>query len=325
MGRGGRDDGIGSRIWINDRSACHLAVMSEHQIVHFAAVDRPLNDDALEFMRGQSTRAEVTRRRFDNEYHYGDFRGDTLAMMRRGYDVHLHYANFGIRRLAFRLPHGPPAPPDVLSAYGDDSVFQWRPDTDGPGGILDFNPEGDADAYAEAFWDFDAIVEHLPTIRDGLIAGDLRPFYLMWHAFEAGWDDDAVEPPIEPPVPAGLDAIDDSLQTFAAFYELDPDRIAAAAEASPPLPAGTDRDAAIDAWLKRQRKSDLQSIVARVLGGEADAVRSELLATIRDTDPTTTWPTRPGQRTAGEIDARSETLSQQRQQTEAKAAAARRR
>ena len=160
--------------------------MSEHQIIHFAAVDRPLDDDALEFMRWQSSRAEVTRRRFDNEYHYGDFRGDTLAMMRRCYDVHLRYANFGIRRLAFRLPHGPPSPPDVLFAYGDDSVFRWRPDTDGPGGILDFNPEGDADAYEDGFWNIDALVEHLPTIRDGLIAGDLRPFYLMWQAFEAG-------------------------------------------------------------------------------------------------------------------------------------------
>lgn len=29
-------------------------------------------------------------------------------MMRRGYDVHLHYANFGVRKLMFRLPQGLP-------------------------------------------------------------------------------------------------------------------------------------------------------------------------------------------------------------------------
>jgi hypothetical protein len=40
--------------------------MSEYQFIHFLAVDRPLRDEQLEFMRRQSTRAEITRWEFAN-------------------------------------------------------------------------------------------------------------------------------------------------------------------------------------------------------------------------------------------------------------------
>ena len=74
--------------------------MSEHQIVIFRAIDRPVSDENLEYMKEQSSRADITPWSFENEYHYGDFRGDALEMLRRGYDLHLHYANFGIRKVA---------------------------------------------------------------------------------------------------------------------------------------------------------------------------------------------------------------------------------
>ena len=67
-------------------------------------------------MRQQSSRAEITPWSFDNEYHFGDFRGDALTMLRRGYDMHLHYANFGIRKLLIRLPHNLPIDNDGHSA-----------------------------------------------------------------------------------------------------------------------------------------------------------------------------------------------------------------
>lgn len=50
--------------------------MSEYQFVHFLAIDRPLNDEQLDFMQRQSSRAEITRWSFTNEYHYGDFHGN---------------------------------------------------------------------------------------------------------------------------------------------------------------------------------------------------------------------------------------------------------
>jgi hypothetical protein len=82
--------------------------MSEYQYVAFRAIDGPVSDKDLDFMRRQSSRAEITPWSFENEYHYGDFHGDELEMLRRGYDLHLHYANFGTRKLLIRLPHGLP-------------------------------------------------------------------------------------------------------------------------------------------------------------------------------------------------------------------------
>ena len=58
--------------------------MSEFQYIGFRAAEKPVRDQDLEYMRQQSSRAEITPWSFDNEYHYGDFRGDPLTMLRRG-------------------------------------------------------------------------------------------------------------------------------------------------------------------------------------------------------------------------------------------------
>ena len=84
--------------------------MSEYQYVGFRAIDGPVSVENLEFMKRQSSRAEVTSRSFDNEYHFGDFGGNAAEMLRRGYDVHLHFASYGVRKLMIRLPDGLPNP-----------------------------------------------------------------------------------------------------------------------------------------------------------------------------------------------------------------------
>ena len=85
--------------------------MSEYQYVAFRAIDKAVSEKNLAYMRRQSSRAEITPWSFENEYHYGDFHGNAVEMLRRGYDIHLHYANFGIRTLLVRLPSGFPDAP----------------------------------------------------------------------------------------------------------------------------------------------------------------------------------------------------------------------
>ena len=80
--------------------------MSEYQYIAFRAIDGPVTEENLAYMRRQSTRAEVTPWAFDNEYHFGDFGGNAAEMLRRGYDFHLHYADFGQRTIMIRLPNG---------------------------------------------------------------------------------------------------------------------------------------------------------------------------------------------------------------------------
>ncbi len=150
--------------------------MSEFQYIGFRAIDGPVTDDNLEFMRRQSSRAEITPWSFDNEYHYGDFRGDAVEMLRRGYDFHLHYANFGIRTIMIRLPGGLPDARTAELYFEKDALFFIK-DKRGPGGILSIQPCYEPGDLYE-LWDVNAFLERLLPVRGEILDGDLRPLYL---------------------------------------------------------------------------------------------------------------------------------------------------
>ena len=78
--------------------------MSEYQYYEFLALDKPLTDEQRAELRKLSSRAEITATRFVNEYSYGDFRGSPEKLMERYFDAFLYLANWGTRRLMFRLP-----------------------------------------------------------------------------------------------------------------------------------------------------------------------------------------------------------------------------
>ena len=78
--------------------------MSEYQYYEFLALDKPLTDRQRAELRKLSSRAEITATRFVNEYHYGDFRGSPGKLMERYFDAFCYLANWGTRRLMFRLP-----------------------------------------------------------------------------------------------------------------------------------------------------------------------------------------------------------------------------
>ena len=80
--------------------------MSEHQWIEIRAINSPLDDAAVKFMRSQSTRASIDRWSFQNEYHYDDFGGDALEMLKRGDDLVHHYSNFENRSVWMRCRNG---------------------------------------------------------------------------------------------------------------------------------------------------------------------------------------------------------------------------
>jgi hypothetical protein len=150
--------------------------MSEYQYVGFRAIDGPVSGKNLEFMERQSSRAEITPWSFDNEYHYGDFGGNEVEMLRRGYDFHLHYANFGVRKLMIRFPNGLP---DAKAAkpYVEGESLRFLKDKRGQGGILGVEPffePGDLDDL----WDLNHLLDRLLPLRAEILDGDLRPLYL---------------------------------------------------------------------------------------------------------------------------------------------------
>lgn len=284
--------------------------MSVYKYIYFAAVDKPLDDKQLSYMRHQSTRAEVTRWQFQNEYHYGDFRGNSLEMMRRGYDVHLHYANYGVRKLLFRLPLGLPVSAKQFKAYAVEYSIEWRKDKRGKGGVLSIQPESDAGSYSEDYFDLDRMIACLPKIREGLMAGDLRALYLGWLA--CNWDKEA----LEPPVPAGLVKLPPELAELTDFYELDGDLLAAASEQSPKLPGQAARKADVDGWLARQTPETLRALMWRVLQDDAAAVRAESLTAIRHQSGKASWPTGGGTRTFEELRETARARADQRKKRE---------
>lgn len=170
--------------------------MSEYQWIEFRAIDAPLDDDALSFVRKQSTRAEISRWSFTNEYHFGDFHGDVEGMMRRGYDLHVHYADFGIRCVAIKLPDGF-AYAEALAPYLLDHEITWQPDDKGTGGILTFDPEGDAGSWGR-MEDVEELAGDLIPLREMIFCGDFRPLYIAHVSFNCEDED------TEPPVPVGL-------------------------------------------------------------------------------------------------------------------------
>jgi len=269
--------------------------MSEYQFIYFLAIDKPLNDKQLAFMRRQSTRAEITEWEFTNEYHFGDFHGNAKEMLRRGFDIHLHYANFGIRRLMIRLPSGLPCDRRTFKAFQVEDCVEWMADKKGKGGILDIYPEADAGTYEEEFFDIDTLLDTLTPIRNLLINSDLRPLYVAWLA--CNYDEDS----IEPPVPAGLGKLPRELKALAEFYELDSKFLAAAAKRSPPLSKASDASDTIKDWIAKQSQKDLRTLVGKLLIGDAGETRAKTLSYIRGQMGAVIWPTAEPTRTWGQL------------------------
>src|SRR5258705_2800232 len=106
----------------------------------------------------------------------------TATMLRRGYDVHLHYANYGIRKLVFRLPAGLPCDRQTWDAFQPEYGIDWHLDKQGRGGILEIRPEADAESFCEDVFEVDSLLAEIAPVREMLMAGDLRPLYLAWLA-----------------------------------------------------------------------------------------------------------------------------------------------
>ena len=291
--------------------------MSEYQYVAFRAIDGPVSEKNLAFMRRQSSRAEITAWSFDNEYHYGDFHGDALEMLRRGYDLHLHYANFGIRTLMIRLPNGLPDP-EAARPYLDEEGLRFVKDKQGPGGILCVEPyhePGDQDEL----WDIDELLDRLVPLRAEILDGDLRPLYLA-HLAVACDGNHQPEETREGPVPAGLKKVSDAQRALAELYEI-PDLIAAAARNSPPLPAQQDAQNRHAEWLQQQPNPTKDAWLTRLMAGDPGAVRREMLAEFQKASHTPAWPTVRLDRTIAELEAAADEIRREgRQRATEKAA-----
>ncbi len=282
--------------------------MSEYQYVAFRAIDGPVTERNLAYMERQSSRAEITPWSFDNEYHFGDFSGNAAEMLRRGYDLHLHYANFGTRTLMIRLPDGLPDP-RAAKPYLVDDGLKFVKDKRGRGGTLVIDPFFEPDQLDE-IWDFSPLIERLAPLRSELLSGDLRPLYLAHLAVASDGNHDPEET-AESPVPAGLNALSEAQSALAELYGIGENLLAAAARNSTSLPPRNAPPKQYAAWLARQPKATKDAWLARLMEDPHSTVRTEVLSAFRKSNPATPWPTVCLNRTVAELRAVADDIHQQ--------------
>ncbi|MGN6368108.1 MAG: hypothetical protein ACTHN5_07605 [Phycisphaerae bacterium] len=286
--------------------------MSEYQYYEFLAVDRALSQKEIAEIRKHSSRAEISATRFENEYNWGNFRGSVEEFLRRYYDLHLHYANWGTHRFGMGIP--------AKAVDGE----QWKayfPE----GGIGDLKRNGDRlvvvfeSGDESGDWDGEEVtMAELAPIREEVLSGDLRPLYLGWLAGISDPYADIEDDALEPPVPAGLKSLTPAQKAFATFLRVDEEILGVAAEASAAMSAES-----VD-WRERIRElpaAEKDELLAAVLEGRAMEVASSLRRRLR---PAGAANVGKGTRTAGAIRGEAESIREEKEKREAEEKARRR-
>jgi len=282
--------------------------MSEYQYLAFRAIDAAVTAKDLQFMRKQSSRAEITPWSFENEYHFGDFHGDAAEMLRRGYDFHFHYTNFGDRKLMMRIPNGLPDAKSAEPYFEDDSLYFLK-DKQGAGGILCVEPYYEAGDMDELM-DDRGMLDRLLPLRAEILDGDLRPLYLGHLAVASDGNHDPEEEK-DAPVPAGLGKLTHAQKALAELYGISDALIAAAASNSPPLPSRADAGAEYEAWLQSQPVAAKDAWLGQLLADARSTVRSEILAAYQKSQNVPAWPTIRIDRTVSEIKSAAEGIQRE--------------
>ena len=247
--------------------------MSEYQYYEFAAIDGPISDEGLRYAKGCSSRANVSRVRWQNTYTFGDFHGSVETLLKH-YDAHFYIANWGTVRLGLAFPKGELTPEMVrpylrggkrhestltVKEIGNRFVVWWERNEEGGWGWT----EGEGH------------IDQLIGVREELTRGDYRALFLGWLAdFDPEeWRNPEPKAVDMPPIPAGLDKLSPALATLSELFSVDRDVLAVAAGLSPARPL--DR-IPITAALERLSLSEMRTLLAQVAEGGGAGVMAKL-------------------------------------------------
>ena len=247
--------------------------MSEYQYYEFAAVDGPISDQGLRYARGCSSRANVSRVRWQNTYNFGDFSGSVVTLLKY-YDAHFYIANWGTVSLGLAFPKGAISPKAIkpylwggekyeytltVEEIGNRCIVWWERNDEGGGEWI----EGEG------------LIDQLIGVREELMRGDYRALFLGWLAdFNPDeWRQPEDGTVVMPPIPAGLDHLSPALEALIEHFPVDRAALAVAAAMSR---AGTSNRIPISAVLERLSLSETRALLARVAEGGGARVMAEL-------------------------------------------------
>jgi hypothetical protein len=286
--------------------------MSEYQYYEFQAIDRPLSEADRQALRDLSTRARITATSFTNSYEWGDFKGDPAKLMERWFDLHLHFTNWGSRRLMIRLPKRL-VDRRLLDAFLGE-VDCATLSVSGENLIVDISCD---EVEFEDWDDGSGWLAALTPLRAEVLAGDLRLFYLLWLTAVQAEVFEADQPE---PMP-GIGPMSASLEAFAEFFGIDSDLVQAAAERSTVATTSAMSAEAVEGIISAMTDADKTTMLSRLFDGDPH-VAAELRAKVRngmasdaDTPPIVA-------RTVGELHARAGAIGLAREQAAAEKLAA---
>jgi hypothetical protein len=270
--------------------------VSAYQYYEFQAVDRPLSGADQRALREVSTRARISATSFTNSYDWGDFRGDPAEFMRRWFDLHLYYVDFGSRRLMMRFPKRLVQRKTLdrflrrvacasIEEHGDNLILDF------------FQEELETDDYED---DGKGWLTSLAPLRADILGGDLRVLYLVWLTAVGTGDVNESEP--EPL--SGLGPMTPALEAFVDFFQIKGDLVEAAAErsfATVDMNAGITRR--VISELPEREKAEW---LTRLVGDPGTAF--EFWSLIRTRLEVESASTVAAPRTAGEIRARAHAI-----------------
>lgn len=274
--------------------------MSYHETYEFFAIDRRLTPTEMHALRAVSTRATITPARFYNFYDWGGLKGDPRELLRRYFDLFVHTGNGRPEWGMLRFPAGgidlhrwrpyvpvqrgagPPARAASVATAGDVAILTITPAEEVMLHPTRRTPLEDVDDDWREDWIDEELGDEaswpvpLALVRADLLAGDLRPLYLLWLLSAQCGERRASA--AEPPRPPGLERPTGSLWMFAEFLRLNADLLTVAVEAPSGVPsrtAGQMLDVARTVADERQRVAAKQAAVARAQRLAALAKRQE--------------------------------------------------
>ena len=238
-----------------------LSTMSEYQYYEFRAIDRPLTDVQKAKVSALSSRAHITSHTATFVYNYGDFRGDSEQLMKDYFDAMLYMANWGSRRLMFRIPWSL-INAEKLGLYCISEEIDNLATKENV--ILDLNFQ---DEELAEWTEGEGWLDQLIGLREELIEGDFRALYLAWLKAAAGaWELEEIDGhTLEPPVPPGLSQLSSALKALVRFLEIDEAMLAVAAQKSEEYKR---ESLPLEEWIEKLPVKEQHDFLIRLSRGE---------------------------------------------------------
>ncbi|MFK7949257.1 MAG: hypothetical protein AB8G11_16820 [Saprospiraceae bacterium] len=256
----------------------YIRKMAEFQAYKFRAVDTPLSSQARKEVGSLSSRSQVSSTSASFVYHYGDFRGNPMNVLRQHFDLYMYFANWGTRQLMIKLPI------DAVD-YWELKKYEIEASDYATCGIslnksskyviidIEWNDEEGGGWMDIDDYDLSDFV----AIREAILNGDYSALFVYWLKianmkadpdFEYDeYDEDFQEAETEtPPIPSQIIKNQRQLIPFTNFFEIDKDLVGATIQAAKQF-GQTTQEIDYSELLQNMNETDKDTFLMQVLDG----------------------------------------------------------